>query len=86
MKQGATEQAETFFARFEIARREASYNTIFYKGLIISLLEYVLHREIVQGIFGIYPLPNTVDLWKHHAILIDQNIKVFKKITSPTYH
>jgi hypothetical protein len=77
MKQGATEWAETFFARFEMARREAVYNTIFHKGLIISLLEHALNREVVQQIFGIHPLPNMVNLWKHHTILIDQNIKAF---------
>jgi Zinc knuckle len=27
-----------------------------------------------------------VNLWKHHAILINQNIKAFKDIMSPTYH
>jgi Retrotransposon gag protein len=86
MKQGATERAETFFARFEMARREAGYNMIFHKGLIISLLEHALHWEIVQRIFGIHPLPNMVNLWKHHAILIDQNMKAFKEITSPNYH
>jgi Retrotransposon gag protein/Zinc knuckle len=86
MKQGATEWVETFFARFEMARREAGYDTIFHKGLIISLLEHALNQEIVQRIFGIHPLPNTVDLWKHHAILIDQNMKAFKDITSPNYH
>jgi Retrotransposon gag protein len=86
MKQGATEWAEMFFARFEMARREARYDTIFHEGLIISLLERALNREVVQQIFGIHPLPNTVELWKHHAILIDQNIKAFKDITSSTYH
>jgi Zinc knuckle len=69
-----------------MARREAGYDTIFHKGLIISLLERALNREVVQQIFGIHPLPNTVKLWKHHAILIDQNIKAFKDITSSTYH
>jgi Retrotransposon gag protein len=77
MRQGATEWAEMFFARFEMARREAGYDTIFHKGLIIFLLEHALNQEVVQWIFGIHPLPNTVDLWKHHAILIDQNMKAF---------
>jgi Retrotransposon gag protein len=61
MKQGATEWAEMFFARFEMARREAGYDTIFHEGLIISLLEHALNREIVQYIFGIHPLPNMVN-------------------------
>jgi Retrotransposon gag protein len=43
MKQGAMEWAEMFFARFEMARREASYNMIFHEGLIISLLEHALN-------------------------------------------
>jgi hypothetical protein len=75
-----------FFARFEMARREAGYDTIFHEGLIISLLEHALHQEVVQWIFGIHPLPNTVDPWKHHAILINQNMKAFKEIMSPNYH
>jgi Zinc knuckle len=75
-----------FFVRFEMARREAGYDTIFYEGLIISLLEHALNLEIVQRIFGIHLLPNMVDLWKHYAILINQNMKAFKDITSPTYH
>jgi hypothetical protein len=31
-------------------------------------------------------LPNSAELWKHHAILIDQSIKAFKDITANTYH
>jgi Zinc knuckle len=69
-----------------MARREAGYDTIFHKGLIISFLEHALHQEIVQCIFGIHPLPNMVDLWKHHTILIDQNMKAFKEIMSPNYY
>jgi hypothetical protein len=69
-----------------MARREAGYDTIFHEGLIISLLEHALNREVVQRIFGIHPLPNMVDLWKYHAILIDQNIKAFRDIMSPNYH
>jgi hypothetical protein len=69
-----------------MARREAGYDTNFHEGLIISLLEHALNQEIVQRIFGIHPLPNTVDLWKHYAILIDQNMKAFRDITLPTYH
>jgi hypothetical protein len=47
MKQETNKRVEMFFARFKIYQREAGYNTIFYKGLIISLLEKALNWEIV---------------------------------------
>jgi Retrotransposon gag protein len=84
IRQGS-DRAETFFAKFEIAQREAGYDNIFHEDYIINLLYKALNYKIVEWIFSIHPLPTSFKDWKHHAIQIDQNIHMFKDITQSNY-
>jgi hypothetical protein len=84
MRQGS-DRAETFFARFEMAQMEAGYNNIFHKDYIVNLLYKALNYKIVERIFSIHPLLTSFDDWKHHTIQIDQNMHMFRDITSHNY-
>jgi hypothetical protein len=84
MRQGS-DRAETFFARFEMAQMEAGYNNIFHEGYMVNLLYKALNYKIVERIFSIHPLLTSFDDWKHHAIQIDQNMQMFRDITSHNY-
>jgi hypothetical protein len=84
MRQGS-DRAETFFAKFEMAQMEAGYDNIFHEDYMVNLLYKALNYKIVERIFSIHPLPTSFNNWKHHAIQIDQNIHMFRDITSSNY-
>jgi hypothetical protein len=84
MQQGS-DKAETFFARFKMAQMEVGYDNIFHKDYMVNLLYKALNYKIVERIFSIYPLLTLFDDWKHHAIQIDQNMQMFRDITSYNY-
>jgi hypothetical protein len=78
-------RGETFFARFKMAQMEAGYNNIFHEDYMVNLLYKVLNYKIVERIFSIHPLPTLFNDWKHHTIQIDQNMQMFRDITSYNY-
>jgi hypothetical protein len=68
-----------------MAQMEAGYSNIFHEDYIVNLLYKALNYKIVERIFSIHPLLTSFDNWKHHAIQIDQNMYMFRDITSHNY-
>jgi Zinc knuckle len=68
-----------------MAQMEAGYDNIFHEDYMVNLLYKALNYKIVERIFSIHPLPTSFDDWKHHTIQIDQNMHMFRDITSSNY-
>jgi hypothetical protein len=64
---------------------ETGYDNIFHEDYMVNLLYKALNYKIVERIFSIHPLLTSFDNWKHHTIQIDQNMQMFKDLTSHNY-
>jgi hypothetical protein len=68
-----------------MAQMEVGYDNIFYEDYMVNLLYKALNYKIVERIFSIHPLQTSFNNWKHHTIQINQNMHIFRDITSSNY-